>query len=368
MKAYIVEKEALAANVEAVQTLAGSSVIWGVLKGNGYGIGLLPLARILRERGVTHFAVTELREAERLREEFPDAPILMLRAVTDPAELGALLDLDVILAVGTTRTALLLDTLAAERGVTAKVHLCFDTGMGRYGFLPGETESALGVFGLEHLAVCGTFTHFHSAFCSEKATRRQFALFTEILERIRAAGFDPGMAHCCNSSALFKYPQMKLDAVRVGSAFLGRLAFRTSPALRKVGFAECCVEELRVLPKGQTVGYAAGWKAKEPTRVAVIGLGWYHGFTAERQNDLFRARDSLRAVAHHLKDLFFRRNIIVEVNGHKCRVLGHVGMVHAVVDVTGVECALGDRVTAQVNPLNVKGLRIHYRSSQEVTT
>jgi hypothetical protein len=85
------------------------------------------------------------------------------------------------------------------------------------------------------------------------------------------------------------------------------------------------------------------------------------GFTAERENDLYRRRDCLRNILRNLKYLFFPRRIIVEVNGKKCRVLGHVGMVHAVVDVTDIECAVGDRVQAQVNPLIVKGLKIQYR-------
>ena len=36
-------------------------------------------------------------------------------------------------------------------------------------------------------------------------------------------------------------------------------------------------------------------------------------------------------------------------------------MVHAVVDVTDIECAVGDKVIVQVNPLSVKGLRVQYR-------
>ena len=362
MKAYIVEKENLVGNIQRVRALAKDAVVWGVLKGNGYGIGLIPLAKLLSENGVTHFAVTELREAEHLREHFADAPILMLRSTSDPAEINKLLDMKVIMTLGSYETAVAINAIAGERAAIAEVHLCIDTGMGRYGFLPEETDKVLSLFNyMKSLAICGTYTHFHSAFCSEKATRRQYELFTAVLKKIRDAGFDPGMTHCCNSSALFRYPEMRLDAVRVGSAFLGRLAFRTKPELHRIGFAECTVEELRWLPKGHTTGYAAGWKAKEPTRIAVIGVGWYNGFAAERQNDLFRARDSLRAMAHYFRQLFFRRSIIVTVNGHKCRVLGHVGMVHAVVDVTGVDCSLGDRVVAQINPLCVKGLRIHYR-------
>ena len=38
-------------------------------RANGYGIGVLPLARHLAEAGIDHFCVTEVREAELLREK-----------------------------------------------------------------------------------------------------------------------------------------------------------------------------------------------------------------------------------------------------------------------------------------------------------
>ncbi len=361
MKAYVVERDALIHNIQLLKQKAGDTPIWGVLKGNGYGIGELPLARILYDNGISRFAVTELKEAEILREGgFTDCPILMLRSTADPAEINTLLDLNVTLTVGSYETAVAINAIAAERAAMADVHLEIDTGMGRYGFLAEEMDKIISLYEyMKNLAVTGIYTHFHSAFCSEKATRAQFAQFTQIVERLQKAGLETGMVHCCNSAAFLKYPEMHLDGVRLGSALLGRMPFSTK--LQRVGHAEAVVEELRWIPKGHTVGYGAGWKAKERTRIAVVGLGWYNGFAAERQNDLHRRRDSLRGILRELRDLLFPRNLIVTVGGHKCKVLGHVGMVNTVVDVTDVECSLGDKVEAQINPLVMKGLKILYR-------
>ena len=214
---------------------------------------------------------------------------------------------------------------------------------------------------MKNLKITGIFTHFHSAFSSEKATKQQYERFVAVVDKLRAAGYDTGMAHCCNSHAFVRHPEMHMNGVRIGSAFLGRLSFKDKLGLQQVGFAECTLEEIRMIPKGQTVGYAAGFKARRPMRVAVIGLGWYNGFAYRRENDIFRFRDSVGGVLHHLKNMLFPPKFLVSVNGHKCRTLGHVGMVHAVVDVTDVDCAVGDKVTAAINPLAVKGLRIQYR-------
>ena len=80
MKAYIVEKELLAENIEKLVKHAGDVPVWGVLKGNGYGLGCVPMARMLSAHGIDRFCVTEVREATALREAgFTDNPILMLR-------------------------------------------------------------------------------------------------------------------------------------------------------------------------------------------------------------------------------------------------------------------------------------------------
>ena len=363
MKAFVVEKEQLLHNLQIIRAHAGDAVVWAVLTGNGYGLGAVPMAGLLREVGIDHFAVTNVREAVELREAgFEDNPILMLRQTQDEAEINALLDLKVILTVGSTEAAVAVNAIAAERAAMARVHLKVDTGMGRYGFVPADIASLLKVYEYQKsIVVEGVYTHFNCAFCDEKLTKKQYQDFMQVVAEIREAGFDPGMVHCCNSAAFLKFPEMHADAVRIGSALLGRLSFRDNLGLKRIGHAEATVEELRWLKKGSTVGYGAGWKAKRPTRIAVLSIGWYHGFGNEKGHDLFRIRDCLREILHNLKWIITGRRLCVSVNGKSCHVLGHVGMVNTIVDVTDVDCAIGDRVVLQVNPLQVKGMKILYR-------
>lgn len=362
MNAYIVEREDLIHNINCLKERAGSVPIWGVLKGNGYGIGLLPLAKILWEQGITHFCVTEIREAQLLRESgFEDAEILMLRSLSDAVEINQLLDLRVILTVGSTETAVAINGIAAQRSDVAEVHLKIDTGMGRYGFFPTDTEKMISIFRyMKNIAVSGIYTHFN---CSlrPKWTQKQFAEFQGVVKALQEAGCETGTVHCCNSNAFLRYPEMFCDGVRIGSALLGRLAGRNSLGLRRIGFAEAAIEEIRWLPKGHTCGYSAAWKAKAPTRTAVVGVGWYNGFGTERKNDVFRVQDCLRGALGDLKNIFTRKKILVTVNGHKCRVIGHISMVHTIIDVTDIPCSAGDKVIMQINPLLLKGMKVHYR-------
>ena len=362
MKAYVVDSAAVRSNLQQLQTRAGSAVLWAVLKGDGYGLGLLPMAAICREAGVTHFAVTEVSEVSRLRAGgFADASILMLRPTSEQDELRQLLQLGAILTVSSQNDAAVLNGVAQELGVQAEVHVKIDTGMGRYGFTPDEMDKILSVFGLSAVSVCGMFTHFHSAFSSQTLTLQQYDRFRSVVQQVRDAGFDPGEIHCCNSSAFYKFPQCRADGVRIGSALLGRLPFRLPDGLTPIGWAEATIDELRWLPAGASCGYGAAWTARRATRMAIVSVGYWHGFGAEKGRDIFRGRDCLRGILSNVKGLFRRRYLWVTVNGRRCPVMGHIGMVHTCIDVTDVECAPGDVVRMEINPLLMKGLDILYR-------
>ena len=363
MKAYIVESADVRKNLDNIKKRAGTAEVIAVLKGNGYGLGLIQMAAACREAGITRFAVTEIDDVRALREAgFQDAWILMLRPTADSDEVHRLLDLGAVLTVSSQDDAAVLNGIAAQRGQKAEAHIKIDTGMGRYGFLPNEIDKILSVYSyMDSIAVTGIYTHLHSAFCNKKQTLQQAESFREVLSAITAAGYNPGLTHISNSAALLRFPELTMGAVRVGSAILGRLSFKGSYGLKRVGTCEATVEELRWLPKGHTCGYGAAWKAKKPTRTAVLSVGWYHGFGCEMGNDIFRPRDQLRKMLSAFKGLIFRKSIYVTINGKRCRVLGHIGMLHTVCDVSGVKCSLGDKAVLNVNPLLLKGIDVVWR-------
>ena len=360
MKKYIVEKEAILHNLSVLTKKAGEVPMWAVLKGDGYGLGLVPMAELCLQAGVHHFAVTELSEVETLRQMAPEAQILLLRPTTDEQELSRLLAADGIATVASLQDAAALNSLSIQKDVIAAVHVKIDTGMGRYGFLPQELQDILSVYrNHDHLAVSGIYTHFPCAFCSGKATYRQYDAFRKTVLAIAESGIEPGAAHCCNSNAFLRYSDLKMEGVRVGSALLGRVVYKKN--LRRVGKCEATVEQVRWLPKGHTTGYGSAWQAKRPTQIAVIPVGWYHGFSAEYGNDIFRFRDCLRQMFTAMKRMIFKKKLYITINGKACPVLGHVGMLHTVCDVTKANCQPGDLATLDINPLQLHGMEIQFR-------
>lgn len=362
MKAYVVEQNALRDNIRLLKEKAGNTPIYGVIKGNGYGLGLLPMASALKDGGIERFAVTEVEEVQALRENgFAEEDILMMRATCLPEELRSLLALNATATVGSLTCAQTMNAIAAEMNKPFPCHIKIDTGMGRYGFHPDQIEAIAAVYRLEHLQITGIYTHFHSAFSSEQDTKAQFAAFSGVCETLTTRGLTVGIRHCCNSSAFLKYPEMHMDAVRLGSALLGRLSFPGETGLKRLGWCESQVELIRQLPAGHSVGYGSAWRAKRPTTIAVCGVGYFHGFGAEKGNDIFRFRDCVRGGLSYVKAFLKKKAIYVQVNGKPARVLGHIGMVQTICDVTDIPCETGDPIRIEINPLLVKGMDVEYR-------
>ena len=357
MSTYVVSREDLAYNIRVLKEKAGETPIWAVVKADGYGLGVGTFAKELYALGIRNFCVTEPWEAEQIRSRgISEAPILMLRQLSDPEQIRAMQKLGVILTVG---------SLEAAQGIMGavdspvSVHLKVDTGMGRYGFRQPEIPEMVSLFrDGKHLRIKGIYTHFNCAFCDDALTKAQFQMFQNIVGVLKKENCDTGMVHCCNSGAFLKFPEMHLDGVRLGSALLGRMSFPTK--LRPLGKVETTVEELHHMSKGQTTGYGAIWKSKGESTLAIIPVGWYNGLQVSCKEDRSRAVDCIRGGLRELKNLLKRPKTCVTISGKRCPIVGAIGSLHCAVDVTGVECKVGQVVEMQISPMHIKGMEVRF--------
>ena len=354
MKRYIVEKELLGENIETVKALADGAIVYGVLKADGYGLGLEPMARALSEHGIDRFCVTEPDDVPRLMGlDLPVREILMLRPVHEEDELALLMGYPAVtFSVGSAEDAALLNALGRRFRVKLRAHIEIDTGLGRYGVSwkdPAAAERLCA--GRPWIEYTGIFTHFARGY-SRRTIRRQFRRFLHLTERLEAGGYSVGVRHCASSSALLLCPGTRLDAVRIGSAFLGRAIGSDRRGLRRVGCCEAQVETVRELTVGQTVGYGSTFRVRRSMRAAVVNIGSVHGLGAEcasgRRTLLSRLRAAVRAVLSLLRG---RTSVAGELRGHTVPVVGSVFSECAVLDVSSCACRPGDIVRFPINPM-----------------
>lgn len=355
MKTLVIEKQAVKQNLAVIREKAGSAAIYGVLTGDAYGVGLAEMARLLRDEGISRFAVAECADAEALRKAgFVEEEILMLRATADRAELEKLADLSVVCTISSVETGMVLNGVAESRSTVVEAQLQVDTGMGFGGFLCDEPDKVLSVCkNLPNVAITGVYTQIHSNKVAGKDAESALDGFRRLLAVLHAGGIETGTVHAAGSFALLHYDFARLDAVRAGSALLGRCRRVKKDGLQRVGYGEAVLEEVRWLPKGHTVGGARAITLRRPTRVAVLPIGYLNGFGASRSREA--------GLISTLRRWWRGRQITVRIDGQKARVIGRIGALETLVDVTDLKCVAGDKAYFDIDPMYARGLTREYR-------
>ena len=350
MKRLVIDRRAVVNNLETIREKAGKSKIYAVLTGDAYGAGLLEMAGLLHQHGVTRFAVSEPGDAAKLRKAgLVEEEILMLRSLSDKKELETLLDHNVVCSIGNLEAGLALNALASARATVAEAHIQVDCGTGFGGFAAEEPERIVSVYdSFPNVAVSGVYTQVRS--CQNMTG--QLELFAHTVEQLHKAGYETGTVHAAGSYALLHHDMSHLDAVRAGSALLGRCRRERGDGLQTVGHGEAPVDAIRWLPKGHTIGGSRPVVLKRATRVAIIPVGYQNGYgVLPPVNSLWSA----------IRRFFRNRRRTVRLGGQKVRVLGTIGGVETLLDITQVKCSEGDRAVFDINPMFARGFKREYR-------
>ena len=362
MKALVVERKNLKNNLKIIRGIIskndkddnGNRVkIIAVIKGNGYGLGLIKYAEFLIDNGIDFLAVATVEEAIRLRDSGIKVDILMMSSTAVKKDVETLLSKDIILTIGSKEAGDAVEEVASKLGKKARVHIKIDTGFGRYGFVYNKREEMIEqIKSWSNIQIEGTFSHFSLAFYGKgKEAREQFNRFVECVEVLKMNEIQTGMLHICNSSAFLRFKDMHLNAVRIGSAITGRLVIPNVWGFKKVGYLKSNVAEIKILPSGYNIGYSNSYVTKKETKVAIVPCGYGDGFNVKVDRDMFRTIDKLRYIIRDCKDFFKKQQLYVKINGEKCKVLGRLGMYHVTVDITDKNIKINDEVVFEVNPI-----------------
>lgn len=359
MKALVVERKNLKHNLKIIKEIINKDEkkprIIAVIKGNGYGLGLVEYAQFLIDNGIDFLAVATTEEAIILRENGITKDILMMSSTTVERDIELLIQNKIILTVGSKEAGDVIEKIAKKLDKKIKVHLKIDTGFGRYGFIYNKKEEMVDIIkSWKNIQIDGVFSHFSIAFYGNgKESKEQFNRYMQCVDTLKNNNINTGMLHICNSSAFLRFYDMHLDAVRIGSALLGRLSIPNTWGFKKVGYLKSNVTEIKVLPAGYNIGYSNSYTTTKETKIAIIPCGYADGINVKVDRDMFRTVDKLRYIVRDIKDALKSKKLYVNINGEQCEILGRIGMFHVCANITGKVIKINDEAKFEINPMFV---------------
>ena len=357
MKVVEIDKNNFKNNIEVIKKITQESPntkIYAVVKGNGGGLDIVKYSKFLIENGITSLAVATYEECLKLRNAEIKEEILMLSPVSIEEEMRQLVEKNIILTIGDYEELELLKKVSKDLNVEkCKAHLKIDTGFGRYGILYSNIEEIIKVLeNAENIEIEGMFSHFSKAI-DEKMTKVQFERFINVVKAVEEKNLRPKILHISSSTAFLKYPEMRLDAVRIGSLFQGRSLVKNI-GLTPVGVLKSRITEIKTVPKGYTISYGNTYITKRETKLATIPIGHMDGLNKLPVREDFSLRNNIIAILMEIKKLFKDNSFKVKINNREYKILGRIGLCHVTVDITGSDdIKTGDEVILNVHPMNV---------------
>ncbi len=286
-----VDLTALEHNVRTLRARAPHSLLMAVVKADGYGHGLVPVARAAVRAGADWLGVAQLGEALALRDAGVTGPVLTWLSVPGTDFAGALArDIDV-----SASAPWVLDEIAAAAratGRTARVHLKVDTGLGRGGaFGPDWLTLVRHARPLEAegtVRVVGIWTHFAHADAPDHPTvLAQQVRFFEAVAEAEREGCRPEVRHLANSAATLVHPSAHADLVRPGLALYGLTPVPQVDddfGLRPVMTFRSRLALVKRLPAGQGVSYGHAYLTAADTVVGLVPAGYADGVPRNASN------------------------------------------------------------------------------------
>lgn len=316
----------LAENFMEIRRRVAPCRLMAVLKANAYGLGVLPVAEVVKSAGAYAFGVAEINEALELAPL--GLPVQILGNLL-PDEIAPAVEYGIVCPLNDLEMARMISAEAVRQNRRVRCAVTVDSGMGRLG-MPAENaaEQILAMRTLPNLDIQGIYSHFSSAFWRyDDYSLGQLAAFKVLLSQLAREGMTFSDIHMAASDALNNFPESThapFTVARCGINMYGyydnevRQSMRLSPVVE----LKTRLAAVRILAAGSCIGYGRMHRLARPTRVGTIAAGYADGLPLALSNRGY-----------------------VLVNGELCPVLGRISMDYTTISLENApEAKPGDEV------------------------
>ena len=309
-----IDAQALRHNFYTLRDLVGAERMAVVLKGNAYGHGDALISKILPSQSIV--CTNSIAEA--------GACPYTGRVIVMGAFLPHSLEDKLAPAIELTISNFELLEKWLQSKHKPRIHLKFDTGLGRQGFGNGDLSRIEQKTAMWKKFIVGVSSHFANVedVLEQEYACKQLAEFTEICGYLRTRGYQ-FQPHIAASASALLLPESRLSFCRIGISLYGFWPSRATQlsyyklheqmiTLQPVLSWRTRVAAVNVVPKNSCIGYGCTFRAVQDLKVAVLAIGYYEGYPRQAGNS----------------------HSYVLIRGTRCAVLGRICMHMMVVDVS----------------------------------
>lgn len=320
-----VDLDAIAHNLNFFRSrLAEGTKLMAMVKALAYGSSSFEIAHLLQYHRVDYLAVAYVDEGVLLRQHGISLPIMVMNPT--PESFDKLIAYNLEPEVYSLKLLHALRDFLATQNKPINVHLKLETGMHRLGLEEGELSTLVQVLrDTSTLHIVGIMSHLAASSDPQHDTytQHQFALFIKLASRIEQALGICTIKHLLNTSGMLRFPDYQLDMVRLGIGLYGvGVGDEVQPNLQVANTLKTVVSQIKLLPRGTTVGYSRRGRAQQSMKIATLAIGYADGFSRA----LGKGKGS------------------VWIKGQLAPTVGDICMDMCMVDVTAIPVAEGDEV------------------------
>lgn len=311
---------------EVLKRLPKEMNVLAIVKANAYGHGALFCARALAGLGVSRLGVATVEEGIELRDGGLGGEIFVLGGVLTPNPKD-LLEYRLKPVLHDLEGVKKLGSYLKDANKEYAVHIKLDTGMGRLGLLPSDTEELIRLLkAFPQICVEGVMTHLARADEENpEPTDRQFVLFQKLQRIFEEKGLKAPFYHIANSAMIIDGRSNGYQWARPGIMLYGAYPHprqREIVDLKPVMTLKTGIMSLKRHPAGSPLSYGGTFVTKHESLIGILPVGYADGYP--------------RLVSNRASVL---------VRGRRAPVVGRVCMDLTLVDVTNIPgVSLGDEV------------------------
>ena len=253
----IINTKLIKENINIIKKYIGNTEIIAVIKGNGYGHGLIESARICNEQNIKTFALGDIKEAVELRKKgFKQNMLLLFPPIKTNIEIISKLKL--------IPTVYKLEHLKLIEKIDKNIvfDLEINTGIGRSGCEIEEIDNIMKYIKEKGLKLNSAFTHLYNK--ADYATSlQQLKMFKDAMK-----DYSEVSLHIGGSYAFCYGKEFHLDGIRIGLGLYGLVdTFLIGEQLHPVMEYNTIFDDIITLKKGEHLGYMSGFTAKRKSKI-----------------------------------------------------------------------------------------------------